>query len=182
MIVRIAPVASKNFKTIRTTGTIGGFHMIVSIASTTRDAGVSGSDNRIFASCVSQTSQTLWRILIGERTSSQLSNFLSILRRWQAKRVLRRTWLWLWFNGLKRAYAVRTFFIIFFDFSGVHAEFILDYWNNSDDFWDSLRSSPSSQSPDSVSIWSLQYVHDRPDRPDRTQLYPSRPGRLRSFE
>ena len=38
MIVRIAPVASKNFETIRTTGTIGGFHMIVSIASTTRDA------------------------------------------------------------------------------------------------------------------------------------------------
>ena len=39
--------------------------------------------------------------------------------------------------------------------------------------------------PESFSIWSLQ-THDRPDRPDRTQFYPSdrgrlsRPGRLRS--
>ena len=35
-------------------------------------------------------------------------------------------------------------------------------------------------------MWSLQNLHDHPDRPDRTQLYPSdrgrliRPGRLRS--
>ena len=76
----------------------------------------------------------------------------------------------------------------FFGFSAIRAEFILDYWNKSDDFWDSLRSSQSSQSSESVSIWSLQNLHDRPNRPDRTQLYPSdrgrlsRPGRLRSSE
>ena len=62
-IVPIAPVISKTSATIRTsTGTISGFHTIVSIASMTRDAAgdvgdVSGSDNRIFAR-VSQTSQT----------------------------------------------------------------------------------------------------------------------------
>ena len=38
MIVPIALVVSKNFETIRTTGTIGSFHMIVSIASKTRGA------------------------------------------------------------------------------------------------------------------------------------------------
>ena len=55
-IVPIAPVVSKYFETIQTTGAIGSFHMIVSIASKARDAGlsamflrVSGSDNRIFA-------------------------------------------------------------------------------------------------------------------------------------
>ena len=41
MIVRIALIAlveSKNLGTIRTTGTVGGFGIIVSIASKTRDA------------------------------------------------------------------------------------------------------------------------------------------------
>ena len=32
----------------------------------------------------------------------------------------------------------------FFDLSAVQTEFILDYWNKSDDFWDSLRSFQSS--------------------------------------
>ena len=40
----------------------------------------------------------------------------------------------------------------FFGFSAIRAEVILDYWNKSDDFWDSLRSSQSSQSSESVSI------------------------------
>ena len=42
MIVRIfliAPVDSKNFEAIRTTGAIGSFHMIASIALKTRHAG-----------------------------------------------------------------------------------------------------------------------------------------------
>ena len=33
---------------------------------------------------------------------------------------------------------------LFFDLSAVQTEFILDYWNKSDDFWDSLRSFQSS--------------------------------------
>ena len=40
-IVPIAPVVSKYFETIRTTGAIGSFHMIVSIVSKARDAGSS---------------------------------------------------------------------------------------------------------------------------------------------
>ena len=44
MIARIVPIAlvvSKYFETIQTTGAIGSFHMIVSIASKARDAGSS---------------------------------------------------------------------------------------------------------------------------------------------
>ena len=41
MIVPIAPVVSKYFETIRTTGAIGSFHMIVLIASKAREAGSS---------------------------------------------------------------------------------------------------------------------------------------------
>ena len=44
MIVRIfliSPVVSKHFEAIRTTGTIGSFHMIASIALKTRHAGSS---------------------------------------------------------------------------------------------------------------------------------------------
>ena len=44
MIIRIVPIAlavSKNFDTILTTGTIGSFHVIVSIASKPRDTGSS---------------------------------------------------------------------------------------------------------------------------------------------
>ena len=40
-IVPIAPVVSKYFETIQTTGAIGSFHVIVSIASKVRDAGLS---------------------------------------------------------------------------------------------------------------------------------------------
>ena len=40
-IIPIAPVVSKYFETIRTTGAIGSFHMIVSIASKARDVGSS---------------------------------------------------------------------------------------------------------------------------------------------
>ena len=53
-IVAIAPVVSKYFETIRTTGAIGSFHMIVPIAGLRgKKRGVvsdgSWSDNRIFA-------------------------------------------------------------------------------------------------------------------------------------
>ena len=42
MIIPITPVVSKSFEMIRTTGTIGGFHVILQvIASTTRDTGSS---------------------------------------------------------------------------------------------------------------------------------------------
>ena len=42
MIIGITPVVSKSFEMIRTTGTIGGFHVNVQvIASTTRDTGSS---------------------------------------------------------------------------------------------------------------------------------------------
>ena len=64
--------------------------------------------------------------------------FLSILRRRAARRVD---------VSIRGA----NIFCIF-DFSAVQAEFILDYWNKSDDFWDSLRSSQSSQLSESVSI------------------------------
>ena len=47
------------------------------------------------------------------------------------------------------AYAVRTLIFVF----------LPDYWNKSDDFWGSLR---SSQSSESVSLWSIQNLHDRP--------------------
>ena len=40
-IVPITPVVSKYFETIRTTGAIDSFHMIVSIASKARDTGSS---------------------------------------------------------------------------------------------------------------------------------------------
>ena len=53
-IVAIAPVVSKYFETIRTTGAIGSFHMIVPIAGLRGKkrgvvSHVSWSDNRIFA-------------------------------------------------------------------------------------------------------------------------------------
>ena len=40
-IIPIVPVVSKYFETIRTTGAIGSFHMIISIASKARDTGSS---------------------------------------------------------------------------------------------------------------------------------------------
>ena len=33
-----------------------------------------------------------------------------------------------------------------FGFSAIRAEFILDYWNKSDDFWDSLNDRPDHRS------------------------------------
>ena len=58
--------------------------------------------------------------------------------------------------------------------------FFPDYWNKTADFWESLRSFRSSQSTaESVFIWSLQNLLNRPDRPDRTQFYSSDQGRLR---
>ena len=54
------------------------------------------------------------------------------------------------------AYAVRTLIFVF----------LPDYWNKSDDFWGSLR---SSQSSESVSLWSIQNLHDRPDLSKRSR-------------
>ena len=45
-VVPIAPVVSKYFETIRTTGAIGSFHMIVLIASKARDGGSSAMSLR----------------------------------------------------------------------------------------------------------------------------------------
>ena len=117
--------------------------------------------------------------------------FLSILRRRKFRRVPRRrritsrSWCHVLSPISNSAHTpgVNIFVLLFFDFSAIQAEFILDYWNKSDDFWDSLRSFRSSQSSENVSIWSLQNLRDRLDRPDGTQLYPSdrgRPGRLPS--
>ena len=61
MIIPITPVVSKRFEMIQTTGTIGGFHVIVRVPQRQETRGVisdvSESDNRIFV-WVSQTSQT----------------------------------------------------------------------------------------------------------------------------
>ena len=65
-------------------------------------------------------------------------------------------------------YGCEHFGIFSFGFSCFQAELIPDYWNKSDDFWDSFRSFRSSQSSESVSISSLQNLHHRPDRPDRS--------------
>ena len=54
------------------------------------------------------------------------------------------------------AYAVRTLIFVF----------LPDYWNKSDDFWGSFR---SSQSSESVSLCSLQNLHDRPDLSQRSR-------------
>ena len=71
-------------------------------------------------------------------------------------------------------------FQIFFRPQRCPGRLFLDYWNKTADFWESLRSFRSSQSTaESVFIWSLQNLLDRPDRPDRTQFYSSDRGRLR---
>ena len=120
--------------------------------------------------------------------------FLPFLRRREATRVPRRHSITsrTWCHGLSLVWnSAHTrwehFCIIFFDFSGVQAEFYSRLLGKkSDDFWCSLRSSRSSQSSENVSIWSLQNLHDRADCPDRSQLHPfdrgrlNRPGRLRS--
>ena len=106
-IVQISPVASKNFETIRTTGTIVCFHMIVLIASTTTDAGSS-------AMTLGQTTEFLRvsrkqakhndRFQSESEPRALLSTFLPILQCRQARRVPQRHSItsrtWLWGNGL----------------------------------------------------------------------------------
>ena len=92
-IVPIAPVVSKYFETIRTTGAIGGFHLIVSIASKAREAGSS-------AMSLGQTIEFLrvfcnkphkWMIFILKANLVPwYLLFLLILRHWEARRVPRR--------------------------------------------------------------------------------------------
>ena len=114
--------------------------------------------------------------------------FLSIFRRRRARRIPRRhsdVTSRTWWNGLFFSNRARTrwehfCFRFFFDLSGVQADLFPDYWNKTADFWESLRSFRSSQSTaESVFIWSLQNLLDRPDRLDRTHLYSSDRGRLR---
>ena len=156
--------------------------MIVSIASTTRDAGLSamslGQEIELLHVFRKQANNIMmdfnWRANLGPCCL----HFLFILRHRQARRgpqrhsIMSRTWC----NGLSlSAHHAIILDYFFFYFSSVQVEFILDYWNNSDDFWNSLR---SSQSSENVSIWSLQSLQDCHDRQDRTQLYPSDWGRL----
>ena len=133
---------------------------------------VSGLDNRIFA-CVLQPSHINGWFLFVKRTSyfgiCFSSWFYSIEKQENFEILMSRT-----FSNFKQpTNTLRTFVYYFFGFSAIRAEFILDYWNKSDDFWDSFRSSRSSQSSESVSIWSLQLYPS-----DRCHL--SRPGRLQS--
>jgi len=71
-IVLIAPVESKKLGTIRTTGTVVGFDIIVSIASKTRDAQLSvmflGMTTEVLHVRPKQAKH-IWGILIRERTS-----------------------------------------------------------------------------------------------------------------
>ena len=114
--------------------------------------------------------------------------FLSIFRRRRARRIPRRQWRHVenlmertfFFSNRAHTRWEHFCFRFFYDLSGVQAEFFPDYWNNTADFWERLRSFRSSQSTaESVFIWSLQNLLDRPDRPDRTQFYSSDRGRLR---
>ena len=74
--------------------------------------------------------------------------FLSILRRRQTRRV----------QIVSNSANTRCeHFCIIFQLQRRSGRIILDYWNSSDDFWDSLRSSRSSQSSESFSTWSVQY-------------------------
>ena len=74
---------------------------------------------------------------------------------------------------------MRTLLYYFFNFSGVQAEFILDYWNSSDDFWNIAfdRSDRLSR------LRAFPYDHFKiytiiPISPDITELYPNDRGRL----
>ena len=145
---------------------------------------VSGWHNIILAR-VLQTSPNMMMIFIRRANLAPCYVlFLSILRRRKVRRVPRwrritsGSWCHLLSPVSNSAHTPgANIFVLFFffDFSTIQAEFILDYWNKSDDFWDSLRSFRSSQSSENVSIWSLQNLHDRPNG---TQLYPSDRGRL----
>ena len=156
--------------------------MIVSIASTTRDAESSamspGQTIELLRVFRKQANNIMMDVNRRANLGPCCLRFLFIVRRLQARRVPRRHSITsrTSCNGLSlSAHHANIFGLFFFDFSGVQAEFIRDFWNNSDDFWDSLRSSQSSKS---VSIRSLQSLQDRHDRPHRTQLYPSDRGRL----
>ena len=150
--------------------------MIVSIASKARVAGSS-------AMSLGQTVEFLrvfnfaskphkWMIFIRKANLVPwYLLFLPILRHWEARRVPRRHSISskTWCHGLSliandpRTRCEHLTCIVFFGFSAIRVEFIIDYWNKSD-FWVSLR---SSQLSESLSIRSLQNLHDRPDR---TQL------------
>ena len=194
-IVPITPVVSKYFETIRTTGAIGSFHMIVSIASKARDAGSSAMSlgQTIEFLCVfCKLKPHKWMILFVKRTSYFGTCFLSwfcgiekleefpedivFLQKLDVTDFL----YWFQITPIRAA----NICVLFFGFSAIRAEFILDYWKQSDDFWDSLRSSRSSRRLRAFPYDRFKYDH--PDRPDRTQLFPSdrgrfsRPGRLRS--
>ena len=127
--------------------------MIVSIASTTRDAGLSamslGQEIELLHVFRKQANNIMmdfnWRANLGPCCL----HFLFILRHRQARRgpqrhsIMSRTWC----NGLSlSAHHAIILDYFFFYFSSVQVEFILDYWNNSDDFWNSLWSSQSSES------------------------------------
>ena len=67
--------------------------------------------------------------------------FLSILRRREARRVHVEKLMSQTSSYLKlRHTRCEHFCIIFVDLSATQPEFILDYWNKSGDFWDSLSS------------------------------------------
>ena len=165
--------------------------MIVSIASTTRDAtgdvsDVSGSDNRIFAR-VSQNKPNMMMQMMDFKRRANLEacylSFLSILRRRQGRRVPRRhsitwrTWRSLVSNSANTR--CKHFCIIFstsaaskpnlFSITGI-VVMISGIAFDRPDRLSRLRAFPC--------MWSLQNLHDHPDRPDRTQLYPSDRGRL----
>ena len=114
----IAPVVSKKLETIRSTETIGGVHIIVSIASKTRGRWVA-NDVSGSHSGINRRANLVPCCLL----------FLSILRRREARRVSRRHSITL--RTLCRGLSL----VFFFELSGVQAEFIPENWNKSDDFY-----------------------------------------------
>ena len=90
---------------------------------------VSGWDNRIL-SRVSKTSQTWW-FFFGEWTLCLAIFFFS--RGCGVEKLVE------FHEDIVSFF--KHFVTIFFDFSAIQTEFILDYWNISGDFWDSLWSS-----------------------------------------
>ena len=194
-IVPIAPVVSKYFETIRTTWAIGSFHMIVSIASKARDAGSSAmslGQTKEFFGCFANKPRK-WMIFIRKANLVPwYLLFLLILRHWEARRVPRRHSISSksWCHGLSlisnnphtRCEHLRIIFSAsapsgphLFSITGIKvmtSGIALDRLSR-------LRAFPYDR---------FKIYIGRPDRPDRTQLYPSdrgrlsRPGRLRSFE
>ena len=134
----IAPVVSKKLETIRSTETIGGVHIIVSIASKTRGRWVA-NDVSGSHSGINRRANLVPCCLL----------FLSILRRREARRVSRRHSITLrtLCRGLSlvlnsaHTWCEHFLYLFFLELSGVQAEFIPENWNKSDDFWNSRRSS-----------------------------------------